>query len=62
MSAGSFLGATAGTFIGGYLTNEVANNIFGKDPTNDENVEDALIGTVESGIVNLINQLLQWLR
>ena len=57
----NFAGNTVGAFVGGMLANELANNMFDKNPTIEENVQESINGIFQDWLLELIKKYLRWL-
>lgn len=57
MSAGQFLGRTIGEVFGGAVSNEVANNLFGRDPDTKENIKEGAHGA----LLDIVLELCRWI-
>ncbi|MBQ9714429.1 MAG: hypothetical protein IJV83_03820 [Clostridia bacterium] len=56
----AFMGKTVGAFIGAMVANEYANQWFGKNPTNEENVQDAVKGAFWDNVFSGIYNIFKW--
>ena len=55
-----FIGKTGGALIGAMLANEYANQWFGKNPTDEENILDALEGVFWDNVFSGIYNIFKW--
>ena len=56
MGVGKVIGSTAGIFIGGAMSNELANNLIRIDPSVSDNFKAALDGVIQGWILDVIYQ------
>ena len=56
------VGKTIGAFIGGVMGNEYANQWFGKNPTNEDNVQESITGIFLDNIFSGIYNIFKWFK
>ena len=61
MGVGKVIGSTAGIFIGGAMSNELANNLFRIDPSVSDNFKATLDGVIQGWILDVIYQFFKWI-
>ena len=62
MGVGKVIGSTAGMFVGGTLSNELANNLFGINPSLSDNLKASLDGLIQGWILGVIYKFFKWIR
>ena len=58
----AFFGKTIGAFIGGAIANEYANQWFGENPTDEENIYESLNGMFWDNIFGGIYKFFKWIK
>ena len=62
MEVGKVIGSIAGMLIGGALSNELANNLFGINPSVSDNIKASLDGLIQRWILDGIYKFFKWIR
>ncbi len=62
MNVGKVIGSTAGMFVGGTLSNEFANNLFGINPSLSNNIKASIEGLINGWILGTIYKFFKWIR
>ena len=47
--------------VGGYVANELANNMFGKDPSMEENAKESAGNMAKKWILRSIRKYIKWI-